>query len=179
MSVHAVQFYRDEKVLFATVAAFVVAGLSRNDPAVILATPPHRSAILAILGETIDAAHMRQAGRLIVRDADDVLSGFMVRGMPDEALFDRQMSAFVETVTGADERMVHVYGETSHLLWQRGMPAAALALERCGNRLAGRYALSILCSYALDDSHDTPAVERLCGEHSHIISTSGRARVAL
>lgn len=49
MSLHAVQFYRGEKTMFATVAAFVAAGLGRHEPTVIIATPPHRSPILASL----------------------------------------------------------------------------------------------------------------------------------
>jgi hypothetical protein len=179
MSTHTVHFYRDDKTLFPAAAAFIVTGLSQNEPAVIIATPAHRFGILAVLAQAVDVAALQQAGRLIVRDAEEAMAGFMVRGMPDEVLFDRQMTAFVEGVSGVDKRMVHVYGETAGLLWQRGMAAAALALEGCGNRLAQRYAFSFLCSYALDDRHDPAAFESICGAHSHIIPTSGYARIAL
>lgn len=179
MSFHSVQFYRDDHTLFATVAAFVVAALSRDEPAVIIATPTHRSGILAYLAQTVDIAALEQAGHLIVRDADEVLASFMRCAMPDHALFDQRVTPFVEAMSGVEKRMVHAYAEMVDLLWQRGMPAAALALEACCNRLAGRHALSLLCGYTLECSYGNGGFESICAEHSHIVTTSGEVRIPL
>jgi hypothetical protein len=179
MCFHSVQFYRDDHTLFATVAAFIVDGLSRGEPAVIIAAPSHRSGILASLAQAVDVAALEHGGRLIVRDADEVLASFMVCDMPDEALFIQRLTPFIETLSGVERRMIHAYGEMVNLLWQRGLPSAALALEVCWNKLAGRHALTLLCSYTLEASYDNGAFESICGLHSHIITTSGGARVPL
>src|SRR5262249_10873623 len=64
---HAVQFYDDKTVLYATVADFLGQALVDEQPAILVATAPHRESILRYLSDrTLDVAHTNPSDDLIV-----------------------------------------------------------------------------------------------------------------
>ncbi|HEY7955293.1 MAG TPA: MEDS domain-containing protein, partial [Polyangia bacterium] len=85
---HIVQFYEDEAYLCETVASFVGAGLNRGEPAVVIATAPHRSALRSRLAASgIEVERAVAAGHLVLLDAADTLSEILVGGLPDADRF--------------------------------------------------------------------------------------------
>ena len=69
---HAVRFYEDAQSLSRMVATFVAEGFLESLPAIIIATPEHRDAILEKLNAmSFDLDHLKGQGDLIVLDARD------------------------------------------------------------------------------------------------------------
>src|SRR6187549_524638 len=81
---HLVQFYESERYLVERVTSFVRAGLDDGAPALLIATGPHREALLVRLSQLgLDPARLIAERRLAVLDAQQTLDQFMVNGLPD------------------------------------------------------------------------------------------------
>lgn len=81
---HAVQFYGNETSLFTTVAGFLGEGLVRGEPAVVIATPSHWTAIAAQLASRlINVEAATEAGDLVMLDAHETLATFLTDDTPD------------------------------------------------------------------------------------------------
>lgn len=171
-SPHHVQFYESDLVLAESVASFLAAVVMADGCAVVVATPDHSAAFMSSLrARGIDPDALHAESRLIVRDADEVLSRFMVDGMPDAARFTAAItSVFDALAPGAGE--VRIYGEMVALLWDRGDVNAAIALEDHWNDLGRERAFELLCAYpmrAFDDPALGAAFARVCEQHEHVI----------
>ena len=177
MQVHAVRFYRNLESLSASVTKFIVAGVAENQPALIIATPQHRTAILAELGLGLDTVALQQAGGLVCRDAEELLDSFMVGDMPDEDLFMRRVKPALASMAGVEGRVVRAYGEMVDLLCQRGQIEAALRLEDLWGALARKMELAMLCGYSMEAPYGPRDIDRICSRHSHILADSGYAAV--
>src|SRR5262245_31014692 len=71
---HAVQFYGTDESLFTTVAGFLASGLVAGQPAVVIATPAHRSSIVKYLRDRlIDCDRALRNGDLVLLDAEATL----------------------------------------------------------------------------------------------------------
>src|SRR4051812_8364579 len=80
---HAVQFYDSDPFLAESVATFLLDGLRRGEPCVVVATAAHRELFTSIMSARgVDVAHEISAGRFVMLDADATLQRFMVGGMP-------------------------------------------------------------------------------------------------
>jgi hypothetical protein len=171
---HAVQFYGDEESLFTTVAGFLSQGFVDGHPAIVIATPDHRAAILDRLRDRlIDVDKAQKMGSLIVLDAQQTLDLFMVHGMPDQHQFDESVGKLIGEVLGGreDKVLIRAYGEMVDVLWKRGMPDAAIRLEMLWNRLAQRYGFALLCGYSMGNFYkETKGFEAVCGQHTHIVA---------
>src|SRR5262245_52303531 len=98
---HAVQFYDDATFLFDTVALFVRSGLEAGDTVVLIATPDHTNGILSRMdGSTSEFAI--DAGRLVLLDAEAMLSRFMIGERPVGELF---MSATDRLLTNLQRKL--------------------------------------------------------------------------
>ena len=169
---HAVQFYGDERELSKTIATFLIEGLVTNQPAVLVATPAHTSVVLEQLAARhIDVDAERRLGDLIVLDADEVLASFMDNGMPNPALFRRNLGAVLEqAVRGREQTPVRAYGEMVDVLWKRGATDAAIRLEVLWNELAAAFSFSLLCGYAMGNFYkQTAGLEQVARQHTHVI----------
>jgi len=169
---HAVQFYGDEQELSKTVAAFLIEGLVTNQPAVLITTPSHTSVVLEQLtAGQIDVDAARRLGDLIILDADEVLASFMDNGMPNPALFRRNLGAVLEqAVRGRERSPVRAYGEMVDVLWKRGATDAAIRLEVLWNELAAAFSFSLLCGYAMGNFYkQTAGLEQVASQHTHVI----------
>ena len=169
---HVVLFYEDDTQLVCTVARYLFDGLSAHETVVVVATAPHVEAFEATLGcAGIDVAEARSTGRLVMIDAAEAMSRFMVGGWPDAHAFDAEMGQLVRRLAGSD-RHVRVYGEMVALLWGAGHVGAAIELEARWNGLGRDVAFSLFCAYPaqsiVGDDHEG-SFRHLCDSHSAVI----------
>ena len=172
---HAVQFYEGDEFLFGVVGEFLAAGLARRQPAIVIATEPHRAGFVAQLrSRGMDVEALRRGGRLTLLDARETLDAFMVGGTPDPARFRREVGGVVERAGRGEDAVVCAYGEMVDLLWKDGNREGALRLEALWNDLAQTHAFSLLCAYSIQNfatAADGDAFMRVCGAHEHVAPT--------
>jgi hypothetical protein len=171
---HAVQFYENELSLFKTVAGFLGQGLVDEQPGIMIATATHRAAIMDRLkARLIDVDEAERSGTLVVLDATEVLSLFMVNGMPDAHKFDTHVGALVTNLLRdrPAHTMIRAYGEMVDVLWKDGKPDAAIRLEMLWNKLAAHHGFALLCGYAMGNFYkETVRFEEVCRQHAHIVA---------
>ena len=169
---HVVLFYEDDAQLVRTVAQYLFDGLAAHENVVVVATGPHIEAFEARLGRVgIDVADARSTGQLVMIDAAEAMSRFMVDRWPDRGAFDAEMGRLVRRVAGSDV-VVRVYGEMVALLWDAGDVGAAIELEALWNALGREVAFSLFCAYPAqsvigDDQDDS--FRHLCHSHSAVV----------
>jgi len=170
---HAVQFYGAESSLFATVAGFLSEGLIGRQPAVVIATAVHADGICRHLRDRlIDVDEARRVGDLVILDADDMLSLFMVNGEPDAALFDRNVGGLItQTLRGDKRTVLRAYGEMVDILWKQGQADAAIRLEILWNTLAEKHRFALLCGYAMGSFYKQPKqFADVVEQHTHVVT---------
>lgn len=169
---HAVQFYRDDHSLFTTVASFLSEGLVLQQPAIVIATPPHRFAIQQHLSaHLIDCAKARRDGVLIMLDAEETLGQFMTGDQPDQEQFEKNVGVIIrQALEGRGETVLRAYGEMVDVLWAQGRTEAALVLESLWNKLIVRHGLALLCGYSMAHFYKQPKqLARVRGHHTHVV----------
>jgi signal transduction histidine kinase len=177
---HSVQFYEDDRFLAETVVDFFAAGLVNGQRAVAIATPEHRAAFSAGLHDKgFDVERARMNGQIVLLDADELLSAFMVGSLPDAARFRLAMDGLLGSHARFGEgiarrQSVLAFGEMVDLLWRRNNLDGAIRLEELWNELATVYSFSLLCAYSLEsfvqDTHDAP-LRAICNQHTHVVPT--------
>ena len=173
---HAVRFYDTDKSLSQIVAGFVRDGLVTGEPAIIVATPAHRAAILReLVGKGVDVVQLQRSDELMLFDAEELLSTFIVDRQPDEAKFETSMSKVIQRACRArPDCTVRIYGEMVDVLWKDGNYRAAIRLEMLWNQLANTQAFSLLCGYAMGQFYKEAALHEVCGQHTHLVSADGK-----
>jgi hypothetical protein len=169
---HAVQFYGNEQSLFTTVAGFLGEGLISGQPAIVIATESHRTAIVEHLcGRLIDCESAKRNGSLLLLDAEDTLGQFMIGDEPDPDLFEQNVGRLIQQmVDGRGRPLIRAYGEMVDVLWKQGRPEAAIKLEILWNKLALKYSFALLCGYAMGNFYkQSKHLEDVCAEHTQII----------
>ena len=171
---HRVQFYgSDDGMLVSNVAAFLDRALVSEGGAVVVATAPHREALVrALAGGATPAIKNR---RLIFKDAAETLDRVMEHGFPSAARFDAIVGALVREVTArCDRAPIHAFGEMVALLWGSGQYPSAIRLEQLWNSLQRKTAFGLYCAYAIDpmdrDVDPEPLHALLCA-HSRLLPT--------
>jgi DcmR-like sensory protein len=172
---HAVRFYENDESLCRIVAEFLGEGLVDGQPALVVATPEQRSGIMEKLrARHIDIDQIQAAGGLLLLDARDALSSFMVDGLPDAARFSTSMTATINRACrGRTDCNIRVYGQMVDLLWKDGLTVAAIRLEILWNQLAMTRDFSLVCGYAMGNFYKDAQVEDICRYHSHGIASDG------
>jgi signal transduction histidine kinase len=177
---HAVQFYESDAFLVQTVTNFLAAGLKAGDRMLVIATTPHREAFTAALGQDV----VRQAiadDSLVLLDATETLSKFMIDDVPDPDLFrdvlDRSLAKLRE---GHSHASVRAYGEMVDLLWRAGSSRAAIRLEELWNDAGKTHSFSLLCAYVMGNFYkegDAARFMEVCRTHSHVIPTEAFSEI--
>jgi hypothetical protein len=117
-----------------------------------------------------------EQGRYMALDAADMLSIFMVNGMPDPVRFVEGFGNVIRTAAKAaksEHPRVAVFGEGVNLVWAQGNPEAAIQIEKLSNHLTNSYDVDILCGYSLANVQggmDSHTFQRICAEHSAVYS---------
>jgi hypothetical protein len=174
---HAVRFYKDSDSLSLMVAGFIGEGLADGEPAIVIATPAHRAAIVRCLqGMSLDVDRLQEAGDLFLLDARQVLASIMVDGTPNAGEFTSTLVPVIERACrGRKDCVVRAYGEMVDVLWKEGRTVAATRLEMLWNDLAASHQFSLLCGYAMGNFYKDAAVDDICSHHSHVMSEAGDA----
>jgi MEDS: MEthanogen/methylotroph, DcmR Sensory domain len=138
-----VQFYGDDGALLHELKSHIGKALTRGSSAIIIATSGHIDGLAHKLkGQGIDLDKAKAEGRYIALEASEVLSKFMVDGLPDRALFSNTIGQVIAQASGAsldENRRVVAFGEMVALLWAEGKCDAAIQLEKLWNELAKTY----------------------------------------
>lgn len=177
---HGVQFYSQDKFLIEELSRYIGQALIAGDSAVVVATDQHRNGLLQWLSaQGLDIARLLEQGRFVVADAGQLLSQFVLDGLPDEGRFQEVVGGIVakalECAAGRTPR-VAIFGEMVALLLAEGKAQAAIRLEQLWNRLAQTKSFSLFCAYPMSSfsrEEDAELFLEICNEHSAVIPTEG------
>ena len=177
---HAVRFYDSKESLCRIVAEFLGAGFVTGQPGLVIGTPEHRASIVQELrSRHFDVDRMQTSGDLLLLDARETMSYFMVDGMPDGELFKERVTEAIEKVSrGRTDCTVRAYGEMVDLLWKDGHGVAAVRLEMLWNKLAMTHDFSLLCGYAMGNFYKDASINEICQQHTHVIGAGGEVAPA-
>jgi hypothetical protein len=170
---HGVHFYDSTDAIARVVTAFLGAGFVTGEPAVVIATPPHRNAIaraLSAVSFSIDA--LQESGLLLLMDARATLSAIMPGGMPDAARFESMAGHAIDRAD-APARTIRVYDEMVNLLWQDGGADDAIALERLWDQLTVDRQCLLLCGHDVGSFVRAAGRQSVCARHTHVLASNG------
>jgi PAS domain S-box-containing protein len=174
---HIVQFYENDDFLCDTVAHFLGAGLTADEPLIVIATSEHREQFCRrLVSRGFDVDRARQNGQLTLLDARETLASFMVDGLPDWQKFKAIVGAVITKGREGRDGRVRAYGEMVDLLWRDGNPTAALALEDQWNDVAKIHSFSLLCAYVMGNFYkeaDGEHFHQVCRTHTHVLPAEG------
>jgi signal transduction histidine kinase len=178
---HAVQFYETDEFLVQTVGRFLTAGLAAGDRLVVIATQAHREAFVAALGGGDAVGSAIANGRLVLLDARETLSKFMMGGMPDADLFRNVLARVIaKSQASHPNTRLRAYGEMVDLLWADGNSRAAIRLEELWNDAGKDHSFSLLCAYVMGHFYkegDSSRFIEVCRTHSHVIPTEAFTQI--
>ena len=151
---HFVQFYESDQFLIESVSGYIRAALCGGDCALVVATKEHRYELeCKLVAKGADLIELETTGRYVFLDAAEMLSQFMVDGIPNARLFeqrvDRELVQMIES-----GRRVRAFGEMVSLLWESGNRAPRIwALARFAahgavgamSRYVPRWRIAIAC----------------------------------
>jgi anti-sigma regulatory factor (Ser/Thr protein kinase) len=178
---HAVQFYGADEELAVTVGGYLAKGLRSGDGILVVATAPHRRAFAAALARAgIDPARERDAGRLLMEDAAELLDRFLVGDVLDHERF-RSVASGLILRAAAGGRPVRIYAEMVAVLWDAGQVGLAVELEELWNGLGALLPFSLLCAYPsrlMTGAETADAVREVCVLHSAVSAAEPDSAVA-
>lgn len=176
---HAVQFYKDDRILLEDLNHFIGPALIAGNSAVVIATRAHREGLSRLLtAQGIDVDLAIKHGRYIALDAAETLSKFMVNDWPDETLFMKLADSALSLASAAAQADGPVigYGEMVGLLCGEGKVEAAIELERLWNEIAKKHSIRIRCGYPISDFNREElgaSFLRICEAHSFVVPSEG------
>lgn len=172
-SEHLVQIYTDTEVFLNTLERFVGGGLQAGESVIVIATTPHLIALhqrLVMRGFNLEAARARH--QYISMEAAAALAKFIVRGWPDDQLFEQ----FVHELLARAYHYAHhvrAFGEMVALLWASGRSGATLRLEELWQQFCQKNGLALLCAYprsGVTQDVET-SLQEICATHSRLIAS--------
>lgn len=170
---HSVKFYGNSESLVTTVAGFLSEGLIAEQPALIIATPVHRTMIVEQLAARLINVDKAQAtGELVALDAREVLDAFMLNGLPDPGAFDDTVGGIIDNILAGRPRrtITRAYGEMVDLLWREGRSDAAIRLELLWNKLAVTHSFALLCGYSMGNFYkQAEKFQEVCAQHTQML----------
>lgn len=138
----------------------------------LIATAEHIRALrerLSIKELTVDK--LIASDQLILLDAEETLSKFMVNGWPEARLFEETIMGIIKRATDKN-RPVRAFGEIVAVLWAKGEKSATVHLETLWNRFCETQTLCLLCAYPkIGFTQDVnSSAHTICCAHSKMIS---------
>ena len=169
---HFVQFYESDGFIVNSVAEYFFHGLECNGSCICVGTAEHNERILNGLRTFgIDPDKAVDSGRLVVRDAGEMLSKFMRDGSPNIDKFNASIGKLVKE-TLQPTAPLRVFGEMVAILWEEGNQNAAVRLEELWNDLRDEYDFSLFCAYPLKGFARTGLngeMQEICHQHTKTI----------
>ena len=134
---HEVVFYLDDRQLLNHVTKLIGEPLKSGHSAIVMATESHRNSLVRRLqAYGLDCDTAIAQGRYIVLDAADVLSTFMLNGMPDSIGFMEAFRNLVQRASkakGEEPSRIPIFGECVRILVEQANAEAAIQMEELGN----------------------------------------------
>lgn len=169
---HIVYPYTDEALIAQAVTLYATAGIKNGEGVILVATPAHLHAIDHRLTayENLDTTALLASGQLMYREADDMLTRFMVDNVPDEKRFKDIFRKAIEKTQAAVTKngqpgLVRAFGEMVSILLADSVQNAEL-LESYWDDLIKEYSISLLCSYTLTGANPLPHSLANCHGHN-------------
>jgi signal transduction histidine kinase len=173
---HVAQFYATDAFLLKSVSRFIGTALGAGDAAIAIATPEHLNGLWrALKRRGLEIAGIAKQGRYVALDAEEILSSFMVNGLPDESRFQKVMGSLISRSRAkgeGKEKRLAIFGEMVALLWARQQAPAALHLEKLWNALGGTQEFTLHCGYPIQEFNREEHGDfflQVCREHSNVI----------
>jgi hypothetical protein len=169
---HRVAFYRATSELVEVALDTFAQAFRHGEPVLVIATEAHRQAFRAGLEELFGAEPAALDSRLTMLDARKSLSDFMIDGHPDPERFDATIGDLVRRSLYRGHGLC-AFGEMVALLWEDGLPQAALELEQLWNALQEGHAFTLLCAYPTSlvvTEKDPSGYVEVGAAHSSIVS---------
>jgi len=169
---HLVQFFESDEFLTGAIAQYVESGVKRRDGIFVIATPEHRETVCQLLAARgINLGALIETGQLVLLDAAETLSSFIVEGQPSHDKFNQNVFSLIRN---AQARFTHVraYGEMVGLLFAENNVSATIELEKIWHALVAKYSFSLFCGYSLTAFNNTShaqAFSEICESHSHVL----------
>ena len=170
---HQVASYRDDASFVADFARFIEAALKMGNPAIVIATEPHRNGLQQALQErNCDITAAIQEKRYIALDASETMSTFMVNGWPNADKVLRGVRDLLQEAAKAAKTQcprVAACGEMGPMLLAQGSGEAAIELEHLTHEIANTCDVDILCGYMMEDiqhKENSDFFEKIRAEHS-------------
>jgi hypothetical protein len=168
---HFVQIYEKETVFLDTLADFIGDGLKKGEGTIAILTRAHRAELesrLSVMGISLNIA--QSSDQLILLDAEETLSEFMINDWPDEQAFTKVVMGTVNRAAKGG-RKVRAFGEMVALMWAQGQCGATVMLERMWSDLCKRESLPLFCAYpkAGFTEHPSDSINRVCFMHSNVL----------
>lgn len=170
---HFVHFYDDDLTFGDMLRGYCATGLRRGETVLVIASGKRLAALRRALSAEGDMEGAVRFNRYVPLDAEEVLSRFMVDGMPSAERFAAVMRGILEPGR-LEGRRVRSFGEMVAQLWERGETEAALRLEELWNDVTGRYNIMLFCAYprrlfAGGRITDQDGMDRICRCHTHVL----------
>jgi len=175
---HTVQFYETDEALYSLASAFIAEGLASGDRVVVVATEEHRREFAAKLRAK---RIVYEDDRLLMLDAEQMLSSFMLGTMPDARRFNDNIGGALRKQLNGGDAKLRIYGEMVDVLWRDGNAEAALRLEDLWNDIEKEIPFSLLCAYSLDrffGECEAAGFESICRRHDQVMPSLRAALVA-
>jgi hypothetical protein len=168
---HLVQIYQDDAVFLDTLEGFVAGGLRAGEGVVVIATEPHLAALeQRLLAAGVDLKLATLQDQYIALPAKQTLAKFMMRGWPDDILFDQVVTDLLKRA-GKGGRRVRAFGEMVALLWDEGHTGATVRLEHLWHRMCHERGFSLFCAYpriGFTQGADL-SIKEICAAHSKVV----------
>jgi hypothetical protein len=170
---HIVYPYTDDRHLVDVVGFYTASGLAREGAVILIVTEAHRQAIKRYLKSDGNVEALEASGQLTFLDAAELISTFIVDGMPDPTLFKAGIKTLIARARRDERagrnRQVRLFGEMVDLLWPTNS-AAAERLEELWNEMVEDISVPIFHAYSMDGSGQEQLSESLIKVHSHAIA---------
>ena len=171
---HYAHFHASDAELVDNICRFLVPAMRPGHAGVAVATPEHLSELrerASAFG--LDLAAAEAKGQFVALDAAELLSRFMVDGVPDNTRFHVVVQGLLRKIAEKHPHL-HIYGEMVALLWRDGNEKGTHLLEELWNNLGRMRPFSLLCGYpkaGFRSEESALAFTRICNAHSHVHAT--------
>jgi hypothetical protein len=170
---HMVQIYSQDNAFLDALEGFAAGGLGAGEGVVIIASPSHLASLesrLRAAGINVELAILQD--RYIALDADRTLRKFMMRGWPDDVLFEQVVTDLLKRAGGGGRR-VRAFGEMVALLWEEGHTGATVRLEHLWHRMCHERGFSLFCAYPrVGFTQDADmSMREICAAHSKVLNS--------
>lgn len=172
---HVLQIYENDGFFLDALTGFVGGGINADDACIVIATDNHLKALenrLESYGIHIHA--LIADNRYIPMNAEVALSKFMVKGWPDENLFNQTISDLIERGRNHSNRRIRAFGEMVAILWAQGNNGATVRLEHLWNKFCQKEAFCLFCAYPKSGftNEITESMNHICCAHAKMIGGS-------